>query len=170
MGRFAALRPSGQHSMSRQSDPTSRIYTPQPRYRWMALGSIVLFLLLAWNLLLPVIRSGQWSALNPDTGTLFFMAVVIGIAFWQGRTALCRVELTSVGVSLSAPLSRVRHVDFRQLSGVSESGRGGRAIVLLYHPIGANQLVDVDDLEGLTLPEVVDQDSLLEFLEGSMPT
>jgi hypothetical protein len=153
-----------------QIEAMSRVYKPHPRYQWMSLGSIVLFLLFAWNVLAPVVRSGRWTAVNPDVGTFFFMAAALGIAIWQGRMALSRVELTSKDVSLSAPLSRVRHVAFRQLSSVSESGRGGRVITLLYHPIGANQLVDVDDLEGLALPEVVDQDSLLDHLEEHVPT
>ena len=156
--------------MNQSHDSTSRIYKPHVRYRWMALGSIVLFLLLGWNLLSPVVRSGQWSALNPEVGMLFFMAAAIGIALWQGRMALSRVELTETGVSLTMPLSSVRRVDFRQISTISESGRGGHVITLLYHPIGANQLVDVDDLDGLTLPEVVDQDSLLDCLESNIPT
>ncbi len=152
-----------------QAETMDRVYKPHPRYQWMALGSVLLFLLFAWNLLAPVIRSGRWAAVNLDVGTLFFMAAAIGIALWQGRMALCRVTLTSQSVSLSAPLAQGRTVDFRQLSGVSESGRGGRVITLLYHPIGVNQLVDVDDLKGLALPEVVDQDSLLDYLEERVP-
>ncbi len=152
-----------------QDETMDRIYKPHPRYRWMALGSGLLFLLFAWNLMAPMIRSGQWSTVSYDVGTLFFMAAAIGIAVWQGRMALCRVVLTSQAVSLSAPLAQVRTVEFRQLSSVSESGRGGRVITLLYHPIGVNQLVDVDDLKGLALPEVVDQDSLLDSLEERVP-
>lgn len=152
-----------------QNDMTSRVYKPHPRYQWMAVGSLVLSLLLAWTLMAPIVRSGQWMAANLDVGALFFMAAAIGIAIWQGRMALSRVKLTSKNVSLFTPLARTRHVDFRQLSSVTENGRG-RVITLLYHPVGANQLVDVDDLKGLPLPEVVDQDSLLEILEEHVPT
>ena len=84
--------------------------------------------------------------------------------------AFSRVELTEAGVSLTMPLSSVRRVDFRQISSVSESGRGGHVITVLYHPVDVNQLIDIDDLDGLTLPEVVDQDSLLDCLESSIPT
>lgn len=156
--------------MSQSSDPASRIYKPHSRYRWMALGSVLLSLLLGWNLFSPVFRTGHWSALPPDVGTIFFILAAIGIALWQGRMALSRVELTATSVSLSAPFSRIRIVDFRQISSVSESGRAGRVITLIYHPVGPNQLVDVDDLDGLALPEVIEQDSLLERLEECVPT
>jgi hypothetical protein len=153
-----------------QVETADRVYKPHPRYRWMALGSVLLFFLLAWNLFSPAMRSGQWAAVTMDVGALFFMGAAIGVAVWQGRMALSRVTLTSTGVSLSVPLARLQHVEFRQLSSVSESGRGGRVITLLYHPIGVNQLVDGDDIKGLTLPEVVDQDSLIDRLEEGIPS
>ena len=147
-----------------------RVYKPHPRYRWMALGSVLLFLLFAWNLMAPVIRSGQWATVNLDVGTLFFMAAAIGIAVWQGRMALCRVDTDVTGRLLVRSLGTGSDMSSSASCPASpKAGAADAVITLLYHPIGVNQLVDVDDLKGLALPEVVDQDSLLDSLEERVP-
>ena len=60
-------------------------------------------------------------------------------------------------------------VAYRQLIGVEESGRFLATITLLYYPLGAGGLLDLDRIVSLTLPIVVDQTTLRDRLEAVVP-
>ena len=70
---------------------------------------------------------------------------------------------------VGAPLAQPLQVQFRQLAEVSEEGRLQRVILLLYHPLCADGLVDLDDLHSLALPALEEQTDLLEILQARTP-
>ena len=144
-------------------------FSPHPRYRWMALGSGLLFLLLGWNLVSPMVRGESLIVSEVDRGLLFFMVVAAAIALWYLRLALSRVSLSPSEVTLHGPLMATKTVSTQQMTGLSVSGRSGHAVTLLYHPSGRNDLIDPDEIASLTLPEVDDQDALLAELESWVP-
>jgi hypothetical protein len=66
-------------------------------------------------------------------------------------------------------LAAPQQVQFRQLVEVSEEGRFQRVIVLLYHPLRSQGLVELDDLRSLALPALEAQTDLLELLQTRTP-
>ncbi len=142
-------------------------FRAHPRYRLLLAASALLALLLAWNLgrgFTPTQR-----VLNQaDWGNLFFLLISLAAAAWYGRAAVSGVELTPSGVALHVrfgPLARSRYVDFRQIISISESGRLGANLALLYHPLNERGLVDAEAVRSLALPGVVDQEELLAAID-----
>ncbi len=143
-----------------------RLFRAHPRYRLLLAASALLALLLAWSLGRGF-APGQSALDQADWGNLFFLLISLAAAVWYARAAVSRVELTPSGVTLHVrfgPLARSQHVDFRQIIGVSESGRLGANLALLYHPLNERGLVDSEAVRSLALPGVVDQERLLEAI------
>ena len=143
-----------------------RRFPAHPRYRLLFVASALLALLLAWNFGRGFTPS-QSALDSTDWGNLFFLLIALAATAWYARVAVSSVELTPDGVTLRTrfgPLDRVRHVAFRQITGVSESGRLGANLALLYHPLRADGLVDTETIRGLALPGVVEQETLLEAI------
>lgn len=62
-----------------------------------------------------------------------------------------------------------QQIAFRQLISVERAGRLLPVLTLLYHPIQANGLVDIDQIAQVTLPMVANGDELQERLEAVVP-
>jgi len=148
--------------------PETVIYRTSNRYRLLIAVALVLAALFAWEL---------WRVISTDSaqtlawlGTLFFLAVSLGIGLWSLNAALVRLEVDETGVTLRAPLAADTRVEFRQLVAISQSGRFGNSLTLLYHPRQEDGLLNLDDARSLFLPGVTEQDALLATLEEKMPT
>ncbi|MCS6827514.1 MAG: hypothetical protein NZ553_12945 [Caldilinea sp.] len=75
------------------------------------------------------------------------------------------VTLDDQGLSLHSPIQRLR-IEFRQIDAVHESGRITRRLVITYHPLRENGLVDLETLRATALPAVERQDELLAKLQA----
>lgn len=104
-----------------------------------------------------------------NEGLVFFL-VSFGVAIWAIWNLLSRVELREESVSIRNPIGGRTTVEFRQAISAIESGRFGNSISLLYHPFGANGLIDTDDADTLYLPKVENQDDLLDHFRKKIPT
>ncbi len=151
------------------------LFPAHPRYRLLFAASVLIALLLAWAFgrgLLATIESsasfGSATALDQaDWFTLLFLLIMLAATAWFARVMSSSVELTPDGVTLRSRFGRLggtRHVAFRQITGVDESGRLGTSLTLLYHPLHSDGLVDTETIRALALPGVVDQETLLEAI------
>jgi len=131
------------------------IFPAHPAYRWLALSSGVVALLLMWEL-----RQGlTWGMAGGSV-------VALAAAGYWGRLALCRVELSATQVQLVAPAAAPRRVERRQIAQVYAEGRLLPAALVLYHPRRADGLFDHEELRSLSLPAVVGLDDLVAALGG----
>lgn len=148
-----------------QPIPQATSYRASPRYQLMALVGVLVAIAFGWTL------SSTWArgeGLAYDA--LFFFLVMIGFTFWALYQALGRVELADRELTLYMPLAAPRTIEYRQLFSATENGRvGGRSISLVYHPLRADGLLDLDDARSMTLPEVAGQDELLAWIEARTP-
>ncbi|HAJ34999.1 MAG TPA: hypothetical protein DCL15_04840 [Chloroflexi bacterium] len=136
---------------------TTITYRPTGQYGLLTAFGAAAALFCAWALW----RQFDWI-------TLIFMigCVYAALAFadqWAAHVAIDRQ-----GFWLRTPLRR-RRVEFRQLDSATEAGRLVRGIVVTYHPLSPNGLLDLDTLHSVTLPAVGDQKALLEVLQAKCP-
>jgi hypothetical protein len=111
-----------------------------------------------------------WLSLRRlELAGLLFLLFAIWLLFFAVRSLFSRVEVDEHGLTLVRPLAQPLQVQFRQLAEVSEEGRLQRVILLLYHPLCADGLVDLDDLHSLALPALEEQTDLLEILQTRTP-
>ena len=94
------------------------------------------------------------------------MIVVTGN--WYGQMSLSSVHITQNSVVYDSLLRRQQEIEFRQLIEVSENGRFGQSITLLYYPLLTTGLVDLEDAQSLFLPQVVDQETLYSTLAAKI--
>jgi len=134
------------------------IYRPHSRYVLYAGVSLVMAVAFVWLL------RNQYEG-----GAVFFLLVSLGAALWSVGNLLSRVEVDAVSLVVRLPLLPARRIDIRQLAEVTENGRFVPALVVLYYPLRADGLVDLDDLRSQTLPAVEDQADLLQFLQEKTP-
>jgi hypothetical protein len=134
------------------------IYLAHPKYRFLVLACAVLGVLFAWQL-----RAGF------EVGTALFLIIILGLLVWYSQALGSRVVVEPTRLVLHRPLATTRAVEFRQLAGVSEEGRFGQAILVLYHPLGEQGLVVLDEIQSLALPTVRNQDALLAMLVEQIP-
>ena len=135
------------------------IYRPTPRYLVFAVISTLMAGLFGWDL-----------ARGVEVGTAVFWAISIGLVVWNTRAALTRVALLPDRITVTAPLSRPRQIEFRQLISVTEEGRMGSALLVAYHPHAGNGLLDLDELETAALPMLQGQDALFAALSERTPS
>jgi hypothetical protein len=137
---------------------TLTTFRPHPRYVLIAGIAGLSTLALLWLL---------WQRL--ELGSVLFLAFAAGLLFFTVRSLFSRVEVDEHELKLFRPLSPPLVVQFRQLAEVSEEGRLQRVILLLYHPLRADGLVELDDLRSLALPALEEQSELFELLQARTP-
>lgn len=141
------------------------VYHPASRYRWLALACAAAFAALLGVALWR--RAGGPAGLRPDE--LFFLALLAGLGLWNLRLACSRVLLNAEGLALHMPAAQPRLIAYRQLLSVSEEGRSGRLIAVVYYPLREDGLLDLDAALGLALPAVAEQEALLAALQERVP-
>ena len=133
----------------------SQTFFPHPFYRWVTVGCLLLTGLLGWSLV--------------DTMTaeeLFFFGVSAAITLWLGNAMGSRVQLDEQSIALHTPWRKPRRVEWRQVMSATEAGRLFQTLSLLYYPQQPSGLLDLERVQHLFLPTVVDQEQLLEAIEA----
>jgi hypothetical protein len=146
-------------------DRATAIYKPGVRYKAYAGIGAVATVAFGWKLVTAWLggQGVQWDA-------LFFLVLMVGLMAWALWQIPARVETAPRSITLTRPFISPRTVEYRQLFSVTENGRvGGRSISLVYHPLRDDGLLDLDDARSLILPEVENQEALLELLESRKP-
>ncbi len=131
-----------------------RLYRPQRSYTLMAYAGALVALLFAWE----VGRNFAWP-------TLFFFVIALAFAAANLRWATTQVELTPTGLTCHRRFAAPLHIDFRQIVTVTQAGRMTTGITLIYYPLAANGLIDLDDPRSLFLPAMERQDELLAIVQ-----
>ncbi len=99
---------------------------------------------------------------------VFLLLSALGFAGIHGMWALTRVELTPTGLTVHRPGRPPLHVDFRQMVDVHEGGRLLKTLSLVYYPVDADGLVDLEAPRSLFLPAVERQAELLRVLRSRL--
>ena len=133
-------------------------YRAHSRYVLIAGVAAICVALLGWVLL----RAYDW-------GTLLFFVFAVGLLLLTLRSSASKVEVDAVGLTLFRPLAQPQRIHYRQIAQATEEGRIQRVIVILYYPLGADGLVDLDALRSLALPALEDQMELLHVLQTKTP-
>lgn len=133
-------------------------YRPHPRYVLMTGIAVICLALLGWQLL------GR-----ADLGLLLFFGVALGLLFFALRGIGSRVEVDALGLTLFRPLSPPLRILYRQIVQVTEEGRFQRVLVILYYPLAADALIDLDGVRSQALPALDDQAELLDLLQTKTP-
>lgn len=154
--------------MSRADAPTAAptvptVYATHLRYRVGALLCLVLVGLFGWELSRTALRGAV------EVGTLLFLGLAVVLLLGNVWPAFSRVEVEADHVTLHRPLLAARRVAYRQLADVYEEGRGGKAILLTYHPRRADGMYELDDLATLALPAVAEHAGLYARLAAQVP-
>lgn len=139
-------------------------FRPQQFYRVLALISLAMAALFGWELA----RSYRVSSI--EVGSVLFFVVSLGVLLWSARASLTRVHLAAQHLTVEAPLSPRRTIEFGQMLSVEEEGRMSKAIVLAYHPRTPDGLLDLERASTIFLPALQDQDTLYEWLVEKTPT
>lgn len=100
----------------------------------------------------------------------FFGIVSLWLFLWSISKALCRVELVTDRLCVRQIWQAVKCVEFRQVIEIYEEGRFGWSIALLYYPILPTGLLDLEDARTLFLPEVRNQETLVNHLRENIPS
>ena len=134
------------------------VYLPRTTYRLFAAGGAAVALLFLWEILngfsLP---------------SLFFLLGAIAFALIHVRWALMRMELTADGVTVRAPMQATMQIQFRQMITCEEAGRFMPGVSLVYWPVSAEGIVEMDVPRTQFLPAVARQDELLAALQERIP-
>jgi hypothetical protein len=136
----------------------SQTFAPHPIYRWLTLVCLLLTGLMGWSL---------FDAITLEE--FFFFLLSVTITLWFAITLLSQIRLDERTIALQTPLRGVQQVDFRQVVSAAEAGRLQRSLVVLYHPRQPDGLLDLDQIQALRLPAVVDQETLLTAIEARIP-
>ena len=143
-------------------------YPTSPRYKILVGAGFTLSLLLGWETVRAFTGGGDGDV---PWGTLFFLVITLGITTWYGREMLSIVRLSPDALEVTRRPGTTRIVEFRQMVSVSDAGRlGGRSITVVFYPLEADGLVDLDGADSLIVPEVDDHDGLLDALEARVPS
>ncbi|MDE0631671.1 MAG: hypothetical protein OXH73_09230 [Caldilineaceae bacterium] len=134
------------------------VYLPRTTYRLFALGGAAVALLF-----LREILNGF------SLPSLFFLLGAIAFALIHVRWALMRLELTADGVTVRAPVQATTQIQFRQMITCEEAGRFMPGVSLVYWPVSAEGIVEMDVPRTLFLPAVARQDELLAALQERIP-
>lgn len=131
-----------------------KIYRASSLYSVLIAAAAVAAGLCAWSLW----NQFDWIVLLFLLGCLF--ATLTFAVQWRSS-----VTLDDRGLLLHSPLQR-RRIEFRQIDAVHEAGRITRRLVITYHPLQANGLVDPETLRAMALPAVEQQNELLAALQA----
>lgn len=132
-------------------------YHASPRYWILAILAFGAAILLAADLA----RGLHWDSI------LFILMGLVG-GLWALWMATTRVLITPEGVWVRR-FSATYFVDFHQMLSASIQGRIISTLSIAYHPRLANGLVDTDRVGALLIPGLIDQEELLERIEGRIP-
>ncbi|MEJ5248972.1 MAG: hypothetical protein WHS90_14445 [Caldilinea sp.] len=138
----------------RQTPESSLTYRATSLYIALVGASALAVALCAWSLW----RQFDWVVLVFLVGCLY-AAWTFGVQ-WRSH-----VTLDDQGLSLHSPIQRLR-IEFRQIDAVHESGRIARRLVVTYHPLQENGLLDLETLHATALPAVERQGELLATLQA----
>jgi uncharacterized membrane protein YfcA len=133
-------------------------YRAHSRYVLIAGVAAICVALLGWVLL-----QGY------DLATLLFFIFAALLLLLALRSGASRVEADAVGLTLFRPLAQPQRIHYRQVAQATEEGRVQRVIVILYYPLGADGLVELDAMRSLALPALEDQIELLHVLQTKTP-
>jgi hypothetical protein len=133
-------------------------YRTHSRYLLMAGIAAVCVVLLVWQLLQGV-----------DLAALLFLGVAVALLLVALRGIGSRVEADAAGITLLRPLARPLRIQYRQLIQATEEGRVQRVLVVLYYPLGADGLLDLQALRSQALPALEEQMELLTVLQTKTP-
>lgn len=147
----------------------TRQFHPTSRYAVMAAAGVAIGLLLLWQLLAPMRNGVPFTLQHLLSGEGLFTATSLVLAIYFARQAATRVMLTEQAITRTIPLGAAQTVELRQLMSVSESGRAGNALILLYHPRRDDGLLELDDVRSLVLPALQGQEELCTYLEAQVP-
>lgn len=134
------------------------VYLPRTTYRLFAAGGAAVALLF-----LREILNGF------SLPSLFFLLGAIAFALIHVRWALMRLELTADGVTVRAPMQATRQIQFRQMITCEEAGRFMPGVSLVYWPVSAEGIVEMDVPRTHFLPAVARQEELLAALQERIP-
>ncbi|MCY3900504.1 MAG: hypothetical protein OXF50_23830 [Caldilineaceae bacterium] len=134
------------------------VYLPRTIYRLFALGGAAVALLFLREILIGF-----------SLPSLFFLLGAIAFALIHIRWALMRMELTADGVTVRAPMQGPMQIQFRQMITCEEAGRFVPGVSLVYWPVSAEGIVEMDVPHTLFLPAVTRQDELLAALQERIP-
>lgn len=101
--------------------------------------------------------------------SLFFLLGAIAFALIHVRWSLMRMELTADGVTVRAPMQATMQIQFRQMITCEEAGRFMPGVSLVYWPVSAEGIVEMDVPRTLFLPAVARQEELLAALQERIP-
>ncbi len=130
------------------------LYQPRRSYTLLAYAGALVALLFAWE----VGRTFAWP-------TLFFCVIALAYALTNLRSATTQVELTPTGLTCHRRFFAPLHIAFGQIVTATEAGRMTTGIALVYYPLAANGLIDLDDPRSLFLPALERQDELLAIVQ-----
>ncbi|MXX24250.1 MAG: hypothetical protein F4Z82_02220 [Caldilineaceae bacterium SB0668_bin_21] len=134
------------------------VYLPRTTYRLFAAGGAAVALLF-----LREILNGF------SLPSLFFLLGAIAFALIHVRWALMRMELTADGVTVRGPMQATMQIKFRQMITCEEAGRFMPGVSLVYWPVSAEGIVEMDVPRTQFLPAVARQEELLAALQERIP-
>ena len=132
----------------------------------------VFYLLLAGLAAVCVAVLGWGLLRGSDLGTALFFCLGLGLLLLTLRNAGSSVEADALGLTLLRPLAAPLRIQYRQIAQATEESRFQRTmkvIVVLYYPLGADGLVDLEDLRSQALPALEEQTELLHVLQTKTP-
>ena len=133
-------------------------YPPHPRYLLYLVVALGACIYLGWLFL----RAPEWTY-------LFFIALCVASAAWAAWNLGTAVATDASSIVVRTPLGRARRVDYRQFAEVAPGGRFLPTLVVLYYPLRADGLLDLDELRSLHLPATEARDELLADLQKRTP-
>ncbi len=134
------------------------VYLPRTTYRLFAAGGAAVALLFLREILKGF-----------SLPSLFFLLGAIAFALIHVRWALMRMELTADGVTVRAPMQATMQIQFRQMITCEEAGRFMPGVSLVYWPVSAEGIVEMDVPRTQFLPAVARQEELLVALQERIP-
>lgn len=140
------------------AEPAGQVHRPHPGYLLYLLVALAAGIYLTWML-----------SASFDWVIAFFLAMCLACAMWAAWHLLSRVVPGARGLDVHFPLGRAVHVDYRQFAEVAPGGRFLPNIVVIYYPLRADGLLDLDDFRSLNLPAVEGRELLLAQLQRHTP-
>lgn len=138
------------------SDRPVRFFSPSPTFR-LATGVLVIGVVL--------LGSEAWR--KPDWLLAVFAGGAAIVAIFMGLASLSRASFDGRLLTYRTPLRGGHQIDRGQIASVEMGGRRFRALVIGYHPRGANGLVETAQTKYINLAPLEDQDELFELLDGA---
>jgi hypothetical protein len=130
-------------------------YPPTPIFR---LATVLL--------VLGAILLGRQAWHTSDRLLAIFAVGVAVVAFFMILGSLAVADFDGHTLSYRTPLRGSRRLDREQIARVEMGGRRFRALVIGYHPRGANGLIQVEQMQYINLAPLQGQEELLELLGG----